>query len=769
MIVATNKLSLLKASAGTLRKNKEELALLEGKDSHKLQSSISSKKIRSSFRGTQPNKLIVPYRIVHAIPGRLRFRVPRLARDDRYVYRLQTLLEAEPNLIRVRIKPTARSLAVKYKTGTMTDEQMRRHLVNVIELAATAIVPIPADFDTAELDSSWSELRFPALATFLALLAGPIGLPIPATLIGGTIAAATLPVAKRAISSLWNHKRLNMDCLDLIAVTLTSLQGNLLTPSTLLVLHEIGDLIRDRTARQSTRQALNLLDSLSQFAWVERNGIKKQIPLEQVNPGDVVIVYPGEKIPVDGKILRGKALIDQQKLTGESMPVTREVGETVYASTLVREGQLYLLAERTGLNTRAGQSIKLVEDAPVYDTRMENYAAQLADRAMLPALLFSGGVLLTSGSMARVASILTLDFMTGIRISVPTTVLAAMTAAARRGILIRSGSSLEQLAEVDTVVFDKTGTLTQGDIIVAGVKTVNGANPTRLLEIAAAAEQRLTHPVASAVVRYAEQQGVRSLQRDRWDYRVGFGVRAKIDGEEVIVGSRRLMKKEGISLEPLTRQYSDLQDNSLVYIASNGQLVGVVQYTDPLRSETKTVIKALQDLGIDIHILTGDRHYPALTVAQELDIAEDKIHAEAFPEQKAIVVRQLHESGKTVAFVGDGINDSAALAYADVSVSFGNGSEIARETADVVLMENNLTSLVKAITLARQTRKLIEQNTRLAVIPNLAALSVATTVGLHPLLASVVHNGSAIAAGVNGLRPLIGNNKDLTIVNSNLD
>ncbi len=746
-----------------LSKNRQELAPLAAKDSYKPQPSIASKKVRS--RVVQPTQLTGPYSIVHSIPGRVRLRVPRLARDDRYAYRLQVLLEAEPNVTRVRIKPTASSLVVNYKTGQITDEQMHRHLENVIQLAATAIVPIPADLDGAEASSSWSELKFPALATFLALLAGPVGLPIPATLIGGTIAAATVPVAKRAIFSLWNQKRLNMDCLDLIAVTLTSLQGNLLTPSTLLMLHEIGDLIRDRTARQSTRQALNLLDSLSQFAWVERNGTKEQIPLEQINPGDVVIVYPGEQIPVDGKILRGQALIDQQKLTGESMPVTREVGETVYASTLVREGQLYILTERTGLDTRAGQSIKLVEDAPVYDTRMENHAAQLADRAMLPALLFSGGVLLTSGSMARAASILTLDFMTGIRVSVPTTVLAAMTAAARRGILIRSGRSLEQLAEVNTVVFDKTGTLTQGDVVVTGVKTVNGANPTRLLEIAAAAEQRLTHPVASAVVRYAKERGARSLQRDQWEYRVGFGVRAKIDEEEILVGSTRLMKKEGISLKPLTRQYSDLQNNSSIYVASNGQLLGAIQYTDPLRSETKAVIQALQDRGIEIHILTGDRRHRALTVAQELGIAEDKIHAEAFPEQKVTIVRQLHEAGKTVAFVGDGINDSAALAHADVSVSFANGSEVARETADVVLMENNLTSLVKAIALAQQTRQLIEQNTCLSVIPNLAALSVATTVGIHPLLASVVHNGSAIAAGVNGLRPLIGASEESNLNN----
>ncbi len=739
------------------REQNQQLALVRGTKISQVQPQkltregheIESKKMPST-------ELLVPYRVVQTIPGRIRFRVSRIAWDIHYARRLKVLLEADPYLTGFRVKPAAMSVAIEYETKKISDEEMLLHLISLIQLATTAIVPDANESDKEKTSSSWSDLKLPALATGLALLAGPLGWPIPATLIGGTVAAASLPVAKRAVSSIWSNQRLNIDCLDLMALTLTSLQGNLLTPSALLMLHEIGDVIRDLTARQSTRQALDLLDSLSKFAWVDRNGTKEQILVEQVNPGDVVIVYPGEQIPVDGKILRGKASIDQQKLTGESMPVTREVGQTVYASTLIREGQLYILTERTGSDTRAGQSVKLVEDAPVYDTRMENHAAQLADKAILPALLFSGGVLLSTGSMARAASILTLDFMTGIRVSVPTTVLASMTAAAQRGILIRSGRSLEQLAEVDTVVFDKTGTLTQGDVVVAGVRTVNGSAPQRLLELAAAAEKRLTHPVAIALVDYAREQKVRQLRRGKWDYKVGLGVRAKIEGENVLVGSARFLQSENISLESLHLQHRDLEGASLIYVASNGQLLGVVEYTDPLRPESQSVIKALRDRGLNIHILTGDRRHRALTVAKELGISEENIHAEAFPEQKATIVRQLHESGKTVAFVGDGINDSAALAYADVSVSFGDGSAVARETADVVLMENNLDSLVRAISLAKQTQQLIGQNTSLAVIPNLAALSVATTVGLNPLLATVIHNGSAIAAGVNGLRPLIG-------------
>ncbi|WP_202804403.1 heavy metal translocating P-type ATPase [Baaleninema simplex] len=710
---------------------------------------------RRSTHSNVNNRAFVPYAIVHSTPGRLRLRVPRLACDSHYLHRLQVLLEADECVARVRIKAAAMSVSVNYHTDRVSDDRMRFYTIGLIQLAATAITPAPSPNAESASESGWSQLKLPAFATLLALLAGPVGWSVPTAAIIGTIAAGSLPIAKNALSSIWQDKRLNIDCLDLMALVLTTLQGNPLTPSTILLLHKLGDLIRDRTARTSTRQALELIDSLDRFVWVERDGSKDQIPLDRVNPGDTVIVYPGEQIPVDGKILRGRASIDQQKLTGESMPVMREVGQTVYASTLVREGQLYILTEQTGADTRAGQSVKLVQNAPVGDTRMEDHAARLAEKAILPALCVSTGVLLVTGSMARAAAILTLDFMTGIRVSVPTTVLASMTAAARRGILIRSGHSLEQLARVDAVVFDKTGTLTQGDAIVTGVRTVNGADPQRLLELAATAEKRLTHPVASAVVRYARSQDVADLERGEWEYQVGLGVRADIDGEDVRVGSDRFLRGEGISLESLEREHPDIQGTSSIYVASNGRLLGAIQYTDPLRPETQATIEALQARGVEIHILTGDRRHRALTVAKELGIDPDKVHADAFPEQKATVVRQLHEDGKTVAFVGDGINDSAALAYADVSVSFGDGSEVARETADVVLMENDLESLVKAIALAKQTQQLIGENTRLSVIPNVAALSFATTVGLHPLLAAVVHNGSAIAAGVNGLRPLM--------------
>ena len=701
--------------------------------------------------------------VAHAVPGRVRFRIPRLISDADYARRLEVLVSDAEGVIDVRIKRSAASIAITYKVGAVSDACRRSHLVSLIQLAACSIVPVQLaatskqkpEPEEEEESNLWEEFKLPVLATVLSVLGGPLGLPVPSALVAGTIAITSLPVAKRAWDSIRNERRLNIDFLDFSAIAITTLQGQFLTPSLMLCLIQVGDAIRDRTARSSARQTLDLLDSLADFVWVERDGEKQEIPIQEVQRGDTVIVYPGEQIPVDGHILRGQATIDEQKLTGESMPAVKEAGQEVYASTLVRDGQIYIVAERTGSDTRAGACISLMQQAPVHDTRIENYAAKIADRAVLPTILLAGVVFGATRSFARAAAVLTLDFATGIRVSVPTTVLAALTSAARRGILIRSGRALEQFAKVDTFIFDKTGTLTQGDIAVVCVKTVNGMSGDRVLQLAASAEQRLTHPLASALVRYAEAQDVAILSRDEWNYEVGLGVRAIIDGQTVLVGSKRFLEKEGICLQSLYEEHPDLQTGSLIYVASDGELRGVVQYTDPLRPESKEVIETLQEMGMEVHILTGDNWKRAKSAAAKLHIPEDCIHAEAFPETKATVVRELHESGRTVAFIGDGINDSAALAYADLSISFGNGSDIARETADVVLMRNDLQGLVEAIALAHQSMGLIHQNTAIVAVPNLTGLVLAGTVGLNPLAATVINNGSSVIAGVNGLRPLL--------------
>ncbi|BAZ07304.1 heavy metal translocating P-type ATPase [Calothrix sp. NIES-3974] len=696
----------------------------------------------------------VEYSVVHVTPGRIRIRIPRLRYDPDYGQRLQTLLEAETTVTEVRIKPAAASLVVKYTPTSPHDTQIKPHLTHLVQAASDVVVLKPVKTPPAP-ENNWPGLQLSTLATTMAVLAGPLGFSIPPLLIAGTIAITTLPVLQKAWLGLFQEGKFTIDLLDFMAIAITTCQGQFLTPALMLNLIEIGENIRDRTARSSKQQTLDLLDSLGQFAWIEQDGEKVQVPIAEVEPGNTVIVYPGEQVPVDGIIIKGQALLDEQKLTGESVPILKRQGQSVYASTLVREGCMYIQVERVGNDTCAGQSIQLMENAPIHDTRMENYAAKLAQKAVVPTILLSGIVFAATRNPARAASVLTLDFATGIRVSVPTTVLAALTGAARRGVLIRSGRALEQLAAIDTIVFDKTGTLTLGKVAVKSVESLDPhTTPERIMAIAAAAEQRLTHPVAEAVINYAQEHQVEMLPRSQWDYQLGLGVTALVDGEQVYVGSERFLRQMEVNMDALAALAEHPQN--AIYVASNGQLKGIIRYSDVIRPETPSVIHTLMEVeGVEVHMLTGDNQRTATAVAQELGILPEFTHAEAFPEEKARVVRELHESGRTVAFVGDGINDSPALAYADVSISFAHGSEIARETADVVLMQNDLSGLIAAIEIARNAKRLIHQNTGIIAVPNLAALIVAVLFGLNPLAATVVNNGSTVVAGVNGLRPIL--------------
>ena len=708
--------------------------------------------------------------LAHHIPGRVRFRIYRLKYNSDYAANLQQFLLAQPGINGVRVNRVAASIAINYRYKDTPLAEIASGLTNLIQQAAeTKSLPSKQTQEQNPASENWSSLTLPVFTTIVSWLSNQSGLVWLRPVALASLVTVTLPIVKRASQSIFSERQLNIDCLDLLAVGLSYGQGRLATPALVITLHELGDLIRERTARSTETQTADLLDAIGHFAWVLREEKPVQIPSDRVQPGETVIVYPGEQIPVDGEVLKGLATVDQQQLTGESMPMVAEVGTVVYASTLVRSGQIHLRADRVGKNTRAAASLELLQNAPVHDTRMANYAAELADKLILPSFVLASVVLAITKEPARAASILTLDFVTGIRVSMPTAFLGALNHNTRHGILVRSGRTIEQLAEVDTVVFDKTGTLTQGQLTVVGIQTIPGRmSVEQVLTLAAAAEQRIAHPVAEAITNYAKSQHLNIPRRQEWDYEVGLGIRAVVDSREILVGSDRFLAREGISLEYLEtkafplRHTCDLQQKSatsewlsLIYVACDGELQGIIQYADPLRLESSALIQSLQASGCEIHLLTGDNQQRATIVAEELNIPLSQVHAQAFPEQKAAIIRDLKLAGKTVAFVGDGLNDSVALAYADVSISFANGSDIAREIADVVLMDDELTSLVEALNIAQETKKLIEQNTLLVVAPNLMALGLASTVGLNPLIATVIHNGSAIAAGLNSLRPLV--------------
>jgi heavy metal translocating P-type ATPase len=706
----------------------------------------------------------VQFQVKHWIKGRLRLVIPRLASDPEYGERLQYRIMASSSAFTVRMNPKAQSLVVLYDPDARPASDVLENIVICIRDAAAPSLEVeqqPAQVDESEFKIDYKRrLGLPALA--LALGVGSVtGLMLPPVLLGGVILAAAIPSYKRAWEGIRHERKLNVDFLDSTAITLLAATGSFFPPALMIGLIESGEIIRDLTARRTARANLDLLDALGSTARIERDGVEVEVPLAEVQVGDVVVVYPGDQIPVDGVVLSGVGLVDQQKLTGESIPILREEGQDVLAATLVMDGALRIDTRRTGDNTRAGVVVNLMKAAPVHDTRMEDYARKVGDRVVIPTLALGAAVAATTGMVARGVSVITMDIGTGVRVSVPTAILSSLTYAARQGILIRSGRAVEQLAKVDTIVFDKTGTLTQGNAGVVGIYTTRDElNGDQILQLAATAEQGLTHPVAEAITRHARQRELPLKECEEWEFRVGQGVAAVVDGRQLYVGSHRMMGILGFDAlrERLLAAHPEIEAMaaSQVYVADDQGLLGVILYRDPPRPESAEVIRQLHEMGITPYMLSGDMKQVANAVAAELGIAPEHTYAEAFPERKVEVVRGLQDSGKNVVFVGDGINDSAALAHAAVSVSFAGATDMARETAEVVLMDNDLLALITAIETAQRAMRTVRENVGIVVVPNVVGMAAATLVGISPAIAVVLNNGAAIAAEMNGFRPLLG-------------
>lgn len=707
------------------------------------------------------------FQIVHQIPGRLRVRIPRLSRDTTYACRLNWLIETLHFVVSVRINPVVDSIVICYEIQATSLEEVQNAFLEALQRAETEPIPAGAIATKTEFrpEINWLErLGLPLTSLGLAFIVQQLALPIPALLLGGVVAAAAMPFLMRTVETTIKERRLDADILDALWIAFYTAKGDFVAPALMVSLMESGEALRDTTGRANEREVMHLVGGIDPFVRVERNGQEERVPLEDVKLGDRVVVYPGERIPVSGRVLRGTGLVDEHELTGESNLVARRTeGQVVHASTLLLQGRLCVLVKRVGQSTRVGVAMQLLQAAPVHDTRVEDYAAKLANLAIAPTLGLSAAIFAFTGDVSRALAPLHLDFSHGIRLSVPTTVLSALTYAARHGIYIRSGRALEVLSRIDTIAFDKTGTLTQGNAAVVAIHT---ANPTItsdiVLGLAASVELDNAHPVARAIVNQAQAQGTATYACETLEYRVGFGIIAQINGRPILVGSQRLMKQAGVSMAAIERRYPELQlsRDSQVYVAQDGQLLGVISYSDPLRQESFEVVSQLQADNIDTYILTGDQLQVAHHVAAQLGVASYKTYAEVLPQGKVETIQRLQERGQIVAFIGEGINDAAALAHADVSISFASGNDMARETADVVLLEDDLRGISQAITIAKRAMDIIYQNTAIVAVPNISVVLAGIVFALDPVLGVIISNGSMLLAELNSFRPLFDPGQD---------
>jgi heavy metal translocating P-type ATPase len=701
------------------------------------------------------------FSVRHSMPGRLRLNIPALCHKRSLAETVLDWLGDQSGIRTARINYHCASLVLEYDPA---QEPMLRALLGRFQNASPAEIkllvaaPKPATGQVPANPPPVVSKRFPLALPTVSLLMAFSANPVIAAINMPLMLWNAIPIARRAWKVWDNERRLNIDVLDTLAIGASVLQGNPLAGCIVTWLIKLGDWIRDLTAAGSRRAINELLEFQSKSAWLLRDGVIVAIPASELQAGDLVVVYPGEMISVDGEIIDGHATIDQKTITGEGLPVSKGVGEAAFAATVIRDGQITVRALRVGSATTAGQIVHLVESAPIGDTRIQNHAERLADRLVTPTLGLAVGTAAITGDFNRFLSLVIVDYGTGIRVAAPTSVLSSMTHAARAGIIIKSGGHMEKLADIDTVVFDKTGTLTRGTpAVIDVIPFQNHITSGHLLGLAAAAETRLQHPVAEALRTRARALAVNIPACDETKYRIGLGVEGQVNGYYMHVGNERLMRQSEIRIDMAAhdRHALDEKGYSCLYIAVDGQLAGLVPYSDQIRAESRPVVERLHAMGVKNTImLTGDNAVVARAVCHEIGLTRH--FADMLPADKADIIQQLQREGKRVAMVGDGINDSPALSFADVGIAMKHGAEVTHESADIILMEDSLWKLVKAVEISQGAVRLVKQNYAIVAVLNTVALALALPGGLiTPEITALISNGSAILASMNGVRPLL--------------
>jgi heavy metal translocating P-type ATPase len=708
----------------------------------------------------------VKFSICHSIAGRIRLRIAALGAPSARAETVLSWLRDQDWVKSARINHACASLIVEYdrERSDALDEMLALLSELTLDDLDAFIQHLAAPTHDAVEGSrggyvpprqNWP-LALPSLSLALAFSANPVAVAVNVPL----MLYCGLPIFRRAWNVWSRERRFNVDFLDTLAIGASLLQGNMIAGGAITWLIRLGDWIRDLTAAGAKRSASELLEFQSKNAWVLRDDVIVSIPAGELAIDDMVVVYPGEMVPVDGEIIDGQVLLDQKTITGEGLPVPRGVGDNVFAATVVSQGQLTVRAQRIGGQTTAGQIARLTDAAPLGETRIQNHAELLADRLVLPTVGLAAGTAALTADFERFLSLVIVDYGTGIRVAAPTTVLASMTRAARNGIVIKSGAHLEKLCQVDTVVFDKTGTLSHGAPNVVEVLSHNRhISADHLLSLAVAAETNFTHPVADALRARLAELDVQLPPVDEAKYRVGLGVEAKVNGYYVHVGNERFLRQSDIRVDHIAADRSAIEERgcSCLWVAVDGAVAGLVAYEDRIRPESGAVVSALHGMGIrETIMLTGDNDRVAGAVGRRLGLTRHV--ADMLPADKAQVIQDLQRSGRRVAMIGDGINDSPALSFADVGIAMRHGPDITHEAADVVLMEDSLWKLAKAIEISRDAVGLIKQNYAIVAGMNTLALGLALPGGLiSPIFTALLSNGSAILASLNGIRPLLRN------------
>ena len=688
------------------------------------------------------------FTILHESDGKMRIKA--------HVYGKMTMYEADliqyyliqmPNVRNVTVHDRTSSVIINYHSGReqIIDSLLSFHFD---DKKNEELVP---EHTGRELNKYYEDRLFFALC---GRLITRYAFPLPLKLLYNGLNAAKYLI--KGIKSLRSGK-LKIEALDATAISVSYFSGDINTAGSIMFLLNIGSLLEEWTHKKSVDDLARSMSLNVKKVWKKVGDSTVSVSLADINEGDTIIVNSGNIIPLDGIVASGEAMVNQATMTGESMPVRKETGITVYAGTVIEEGELEIVVNATSGGTRYEKIVHMIEESEKLKSNLETKASSLAD-CLVP-YSFAATILayLFTGNPTRAISVLMVDFSCALKLAMPISVLSAMREAGNSKITVKGGKYLEAVSEARTIVFDKTGTLTKANPVVADVIAFNDANPDEMLRIAACLEEHFPHSMANAVVNRAREKNLSHEEmHSEVKYVVAHGIASSIEDKDAIIGSYHFVFEDEGSIIPeneqdkfdsLDRRYSHL------YLAIGGVLSAVIYINDPIREEAAAVVNSLRRAGIDkIVMMTGDSERTAAAIAAEVGV--DKYFAEVLPEDKASFIESEHRAGRKVIMVGDGINDSPALSKADAGIAIADGAQIAREVADITVSADDLFQLVTLKFISDSLMRRIENNYHFVMTFNFSLIILGVAGILQPATSALLHNASTIALSLHSMTDL---------------
>ena len=686
--------------------------------------------------------------ILHESRGRLRVHVCNVRMTLHRADVLEAYLNHHDAVSKAKVYERTGDVVVYY-TGTRKDAVAALSTYRFDDPELDALV---TSADSRRINQEYQEKMY-------NLVAGRVlrELFLPAPLNAAYTVFRSIEFLWKGVCCLWRRK-LEVEVLDALSIGVSILRGDFATAGSVMFLLNVGSLLEEWTRKKSLDDLARSMALNVDKVWVRAQGTEVLMPLTKVHPGDEIVVRSGNMIPLDGTVIEGEAMINQAALTGESMPVRKIEGATVYAGTVVEEGECVFLAKAAGGSNRYDKIVAMIEESEKLKSSTENRALELADKLVPWCLAGTVVTYALTRNVTRAISILMVDFSCALKLSMPLAVLSAMRECGTAHITVKGGKYLEALAKADTIVFDKTGTLTRATPQVVDVVPFSQSEKDDVLRLAACLEEHFPHSMANAVVRAAKEQNLAHEEvHSEVEYVVAHGIASRVSGERVVIGSYHFIFEDEHCIIPADEQEkfdSLAPEYSHLYMAVSGQLVGVICIADPLRPEAASVLHQLHKLGIrNTVMMTGDSYRTAEAIAKQVGV--DQFYAEVLPEDKANFVQKEKAAGHTVVMIGDGINDSPALSAADVGIAINSGAAIAREIADVTIKADSLEELIFLKTVANALQHRVSANYRFVLSFNSTLILLGALGILQPAASAMLHNLSTLGISLKSMTNLV--------------